>query len=650
MSNNYNTKSIYTVALNELLNVNVNSESLKVFLENVVNAINNQSKQLQSFQQQLEGKADKEEVEKGFKSVSDSINIYDNELLKTINNVLEKPKQENTGNKVEDGANKVCNKIVMLGHACTIIYRANKGWEKKLDELALEIPKKLERDEMKIKVKKTKTKLVNELEEIKRKLNKQMDELSKKTVTQINKFEIEVKDVEKKTLWKIQDCEQLLSKRITGEFVDNSIKCLEDKIRREMLKMKEENFGGINSAIEDLEDKFKAFEENNTDKIKNVKQQLKDVEDSFANKFALNEKYETNKKIVQDKISEIETRLITLDRKGDANQFLEQSRELVRQLEAKLYDQERQLNELVDQVSILGSRTISSDKKQKSGNGDDDCIDPHKLCLLEANLKRLRDEFNEQKRNYATLEQDIRRKFDTFEHKVLGNFALLKKQNQSDFNRDEIIGLIERGKVIAEEKVKQLVRELEDIRPKMNGISELEKKIKKKFRDMSENSELSQKIAEKADIIEVNRQNNFLEEKVRQLTDTVQSFKREFEQIEDFYMQLNTMIKSNQQEAISVITGNTKVIPNRCVACGTKGKQVHNMTDMKGYDGKIYKADFSGASAYDNQEVFDIYPSQISPEKVSGFNYSSKQQLISFKERPTSSKGNERLQNSSGKK
>lgn len=54
-----------------------------------------------------------------------------------------------------------------------------------------------------------------------------------------------------------------------------------------MLKMKEENFGGINSAIEDLEDKFKAFEENNSDKIKNVKQALKDLEDTFANKVYL---------------------------------------------------------------------------------------------------------------------------------------------------------------------------------------------------------------------------------------------------------------------------------------------------------------------------------------------------------------------------
>lgn len=50
------------------------------------------------------------------------------------------------------------------------------------------------------------------------------------------------------------------------------------------------------------------------------------------------------------------------------------------------------------------------------------------------------------------MENDIRRKFDTFEHKVLGNFALLKKQEGNSLNKDEILQLIERSKIITEEK------------------------------------------------------------------------------------------------------------------------------------------------------------------------------------------------------
>lgn len=106
----------------------------------------------------------------------------------------------------------------------------------------------------------------------------------------------------------------------------------------------------------------------------------------------------------------------------------------------------------------------------------------------------------------------MRRKFDNFEHKMLANLNLLNSTNKSDYNRgnyfiklwawtplyiDEIIGLIERAKVILEEKVKALQRDLEDIKPRVSGFLDLEKKMKKKFREISESTELSKKIYDK---------------------------------------------------------------------------------------------------------------------------------------------------------
>ena len=41
-------------------------------------------------------------------------------------------------------------------------------------------------------------------------------------------------ELEKKTLWKIQDCETLLHKRINSDFVESSCKSIYDKMMKEV--------------------------------------------------------------------------------------------------------------------------------------------------------------------------------------------------------------------------------------------------------------------------------------------------------------------------------------------------------------------------------------------------------------------------------
>ena len=70
------------------------------------------------------------------------------------------------------------------------------------------------------------------------------------------------------------------------------------------------------------------------------------------------------------------------------------------------------------------------------------------MCLIEANIKRLKDDLAEQKRVHSTFDavnkdfyllnwhifdqiKDIRRRFDTFEHKVIGNLAIINNQPAS---------------------------------------------------------------------------------------------------------------------------------------------------------------------------------------------------------------------------
>lgn len=40
------------------------------------------------------------------------------------------------------------------------------------------------------------------------------------------------------------------------------------------------------------------------------------------------------------------------------------------------------------------------------------------------------------------------------------------------------------------------------------------------------------------------------------------------------------MMKANQQETISIFTGNQKIIPNKCLGCGMKGRNLVNSTEV----------------------------------------------------------------------
>lgn len=42
-------------------------------------------------------------------------------------------------------------------------------------------------------------------------------------------------NLEKKTLWKIQDLEEIVKRRITEEYVDDSLRIFEERMKRELI-------------------------------------------------------------------------------------------------------------------------------------------------------------------------------------------------------------------------------------------------------------------------------------------------------------------------------------------------------------------------------------------------------------------------------
>ena len=168
--------------------------------------------------------------------ISESIKFPDNELYRAaLSQNPDKPLAELTGNKLEENTNKICNKMNLLTAALALSYKKNKDFEGKITKLEGDFAKKVSKEDLKEKAKKIKKKLNDSIEDQRIKVTRKVDDLEKKMAGALAHLEVIVKDVEKKTIWKIQDCETLLQKRINNEYVDNSIKIMEERLRKEVI-------------------------------------------------------------------------------------------------------------------------------------------------------------------------------------------------------------------------------------------------------------------------------------------------------------------------------------------------------------------------------------------------------------------------------
>ena len=94
-----------------------------------------------------------------FVKFSQSTNLYDNDLNKWVQNKLDKPKNENSGNFLDDACHKFCNKLPVFGHSITHLYSRIRELENRVTKTESDVQKKVDHDDIKKKVKKTKKKL-----------------------------------------------------------------------------------------------------------------------------------------------------------------------------------------------------------------------------------------------------------------------------------------------------------------------------------------------------------------------------------------------------------------------------------------------------------------------------------------------------------
>lgn len=76
--------------------------------------------------------------------------------------------------------------------------------------------------------------------------------------------------------------------------------------------------------------------------MKNNKKLIKDLEDDLVKKFCTNEKVDSFKKTMNDKLGELESKLALLDRRGNAIEVMEKTTKLLKELEEKIFALQRE--------------------------------------------------------------------------------------------------------------------------------------------------------------------------------------------------------------------------------------------------------------------------------------------------------------------
>jgi len=71
-----------------------------------------------------------------------------------------------------------------------------------------------------------------------------------RTNKKMSEFENLTKDVEKKTLWKITECETALLKKITPEYVEKALEQMEAKIHSNIANNKNQQLNEIKFALD----------------------------------------------------------------------------------------------------------------------------------------------------------------------------------------------------------------------------------------------------------------------------------------------------------------------------------------------------------------------------------------------------------------
>lgn len=168
--------------------------------------------------------------------IAESVSLYDEEFVARLEIPDASKYSEETENVLTNKTHKICNKVLMLGHACYYLYRKQQNLKRELDEFKDSVNQSLDN---KASIKQL-TAAKEQMDENTNGKIKDLLNVHKNSVKELEKKMKEGDDVlrtrldtlDRTLVGRLSELETLFGSRAATKYVDDSLKELEERLKR----------------------------------------------------------------------------------------------------------------------------------------------------------------------------------------------------------------------------------------------------------------------------------------------------------------------------------------------------------------------------------------------------------------------------------
>jgi len=288
---------------NPLLQFDLKFDFLRDLLGNVTTVINQHASLLNKLQLDVCDKPSNLDIANTMKQLSISSNIKEQDINKILNGTIQSPFDEKTNNVYNNAMNMFSNRLEMFSQGFGYLHNTNKDLNERFQKLETLVSQKVNQEDFKAKIKKTKKTLRDEIKSSFTIIEDTVQNVGNKLTEKVDSVQGKLLEVEKHTLWRIKDCEDLLKSRINETYVNDSMKKLEEKLKIEINKFTARSDDDIQKTIREVLVRMKMVEDSSDEKLGLFKKTLKELETIVTKKLDVS-RFEDFEKAMVKKIDQ----------------------------------------------------------------------------------------------------------------------------------------------------------------------------------------------------------------------------------------------------------------------------------------------------------------------------------------------------------
>ena len=565
-----------------LMTLDLRFDTLSKYLCNFSAVVNQHATMLNTMKTDVMKRTYNDELSDVLIFLAKAHKLRNKEFVKAIKIAERVPQEEHVEDVVMQGRNKMANKIDKVCTALDLLYGQN-----------MELFERMENVEQKARdLGRTKADLtlVNEKHDtLVSMIHEKTDEVQKlcfdkinqnyqKTRSEIDALFSRVTECERQTLQRIRDCEELLKKRATQEYVDQEHKNLRDQIMNMLNGFNSDNTQRIEDWRLSTEESVKLIRDEMNYKLKEFRSIIKQMEGHLLERVDY-EKFESTKRHHYSKIEELFLKF--KDHAKKFNSFDVRFGDMMTRLTKKFDGKYGDMNDLIKDFKI---RIESIEKLIQSGElggggggGNQELLmllkdqirneskDPtsqftvERIEKLELQIMKLDDDTKKNSAICLNLQTDIANKID------LSTFT---SQMGKKIDREEMLDMLSKFNV-DDQKNKRFEKELIKMKKKLNESLEiLDKKIKKLRKDL-DIAYIQKILSGKANSSDVKSEVLRIDDNLKESMGLFNALRNDFENLVVSFKKIAQYIATLQEESTTGTLASTKGA--LCLSCGRGG-------------------------------------------------------------------------------